>query len=114
MWQLFPDGRALNRRATLSFIFAAMMLCSYSFAESSADTYKAKCSACHGKRGDADTMIGKNLKLRPLHSPEVQNQSDEQIFNVISRGKDRMPAFDKKLSKEQIHELVRYVRTLTK
>lgn len=94
------------------FSCLALMLGTFVFAESAADTYKSKCSPCHGKRGDADTLIGKNLKLRPFHSSDVQNQTDEQLFTVISRGKDKMPAFYNKLPKEQIHQLVEYVRTL--
>lgn len=94
------------------FSCLALMLGTFVFAESAADTYKSKCAPCHGKRGDADTLIGKNLKLRPFHSSDVQNQTDEQLFTVISRGKDKMPAFYNKLPKEQIHQLVEYVRTL--
>jgi len=59
-------------------------------------------------------MIGKNLKLRSLTSPEVQNQSDEQLETVIRQGKNKnkMPAFDRKLSKEQIAAVVKYIRSL--
>ena len=57
-------------------------------------------------------MLGKNLKIRSLRSPEVQKQSDEELFNIISKGRYKMPAFDRKLSKEQIRELVRHIRSL--
>ena len=110
MWRLFSEGRALNRLAIL--IFAAMIFSIDSAADNGADIYKTKCAACHGKHGDADTMIAKNLKLRPLHSPEVQNQSDDELFNLISKGKEKMPAFDRKLSKDQIHQLVVQIRNL--
>jgi mono/diheme cytochrome c family protein len=85
-------------------------------AESAADIYKARCSACHGVHGAGDTMLGRNLKLRPLDSAEVQMQSDDELYTIISKGKgrDRMPAFDRKLSKEQIADLVRYIRSLKK
>lgn len=81
-------------------------------AESTADIYKRKCAACHGASGAGDTMLGKNLKVRSLRSSEVQKLSDDELFNIISKGRYKMPAFDRKLSKEQIHDLVRHIRSL--
>ena len=95
-------------------VVLALLLSTYTLAESGADIYKTKCSACHGVSGAGDTMLGKNLKLRPLGSAEVQKQSDDEFVTIISRGRNRMPAFDRKLSKGQIADLVRYIRSLTK
>lgn len=92
----------------------AFMFSTYALAEGGFDTYKSKCSACHGAHGAGDTMLGKNLKLRSLTSDEVQKQSDEELFAIISKGKNRMPSFERKLSKEQIEALVKYVRSLKK
>jgi mono/diheme cytochrome c family protein len=39
---------------------------------------------------------------------------DERIFNSIANGRERMPAFGKKLSDAQIEALVAYVRKLKK
>jgi len=91
-----------------------MLVSTYAFADSAADTYKRKCSACHGKNGAGDTMLGKNLKLRPLGSDEVQERSDDELFAIISKGKNRMPPFDRKLSKDQIHDLVKHIRSMKK
>ena len=57
-------------------------------------------------------MLGRNMNLRPLSSAEVQNQSDDQLFAIISKGKNRMPRYDRKLSRDQIHALVEYIRSL--
>jgi mono/diheme cytochrome c family protein len=100
-----------------SRVFAVfLLLCCSALAESSADLYKARCAACHGAHGTGDTMLGRNLKLRPLDSDEVQKQSDEELATLISKGKgkDRMPAFEHKLTREQIGDLVRYIRALKK
>ena len=105
-------GTALWRVALL--IPLALLLSAYTFADSAADTYKVKCSACHGVSGAGDTMLGRNLKLRSLASDDVQKESDEQLFTIISKGKNRMPSFDKKFSAEQIHGLVKHLRTLNK
>jgi cytochrome c553 len=103
-------------RTLVAIIMLALFFSSYTFAESTADTYKARCSACHGVNGAGDTMIGKNLKLRPLGSDEVQKQSDEELTDIISKGKgkNRMPSFERKLSKDQIADLVTYIRSLKK
>jgi mono/diheme cytochrome c family protein len=101
-------------KPSLAVIVLALMFSTYTFADSAADIYKTKCSACHGKNGAGDTMLGKNLKLRPLGSDDVQKQSDDELFAIISRGRKRMPPFDRKLSKDQIHDLVKFIRSLKK
>lgn len=101
-------------RASLGVILLALLFSTYAFTDSGADTYKTKCSACHGKSGAGDTMLGKNLKLHPLGSDEVQERSDDELFTIISKGKKRMPSFDRKLSKDQIRDLVKHIRSLKK
>jgi mono/diheme cytochrome c family protein len=98
----------------IAVILVALLFSTYIFAESGADVYKMRCSPCHGANGAGQTMIGKNLKLRSLASPEVQSQSDAQLAAIISQGKNRnkMPAFDRKLSKDQIAAVVKYIRSL--
>ena len=119
MLRLILGGAALQRcgnRAVLNpaIILLALLFSTYTFADSGADIYKTKCSACHGKNGAGDTMLGKNLKLRPLGSDDVQKQSDDELFTIISKGKKRMPPFDRKLSKDQIRDLAKYIRSLKK
>ncbi len=81
-------------------------------AESGAEIYKARCSACHAASGAGDTMLGKNMKLRALGSPDVQKESDQELAAIISRGKNRMPAYERKLSRDQIASVVKYIRSL--
>jgi len=74
-------------------------------------TFDAKCATCHGKDGRGKTFKGKLSHARDLTSGEWQNDvSDERLFNSISNGRNKMPAFKKKLSEAQIDELVAYVR----
>jgi cytochrome c6 len=89
-----------------------LLLSSPTFADSGADVYKMRCSSCHGPNGAGQTMLGKNLKLKSLAAPEVQNQSDAQLAAIISQGKNRMPSYSRKLSKEQIAAVVKYIRLL--
>ncbi len=101
-------------RASLAVLMLALVFSTYSFAEGGADTFKAKCAACHGANGAGDTTMGKNLKIRDLGSADVQKQSDAELDTAIAKGKGKMPAYDGKLTKEQIEGLVKYIRTLKK
>jgi mono/diheme cytochrome c family protein len=96
---------------TLAF---ALALSTYTFADAGGDTFKAKCAACHGTTGAGDTTMGKNLKLRDLGSPDVQKQTDDELTTIITAGKGKMPAYGSRLSKNQISELVKFIRTLKK
>ncbi len=76
--------------------------------------YKARCAMCHSADGSGNSPMGKNLKIRDLRSADVQKQSDAQLSEIIAKGKGKMPGFEKSLSKEQIGELVGYLRELGK
>ena len=106
-------GGVGTRRLAASLL-PLLFFSALAIADGGPETYKAKCSACHGVNGTGDTMIGKNLKLRSLASAEVQNRSDDELFTVISKGKNRMPSFSNKLSPDQIRGLVRHIRLLKK
>jgi mono/diheme cytochrome c family protein len=98
----------------MALAMAMVMVCStYTFADAAAD-YKAKCAMCHGRSGAGDTVIGKNMKLADLGSAGVQKLSDSELAGIIAKGKGKMPAQEGKLSKEQINDLVRWIRALKK
>jgi mono/diheme cytochrome c family protein len=101
-------------RVSLGLLVVAVALSTASFAEGGADTYKAKCAVCHGATGAGDTAMGKNLKLRDLGSADVQKQTDDELSTMITKGKGKMPAYDGKLTKDQISEVVKHIRTLKK
>ena len=78
------------------------------------DLFASKCAICHGPDGSAQTTMGKNLKIRDFHSADVQKQTDADLRTTIAKGKGKMPAFDGKLTGEQIDGLVGYIRELGK
>ena len=78
------------------------------------DLFKAKCAACHGADASGNTPMGKKLNIRDLHSAEVQSQTDAQLSDIISKGKGKMPAYEKSLTAEQISQLVAFIRELNK
>jgi mono/diheme cytochrome c family protein len=76
--------------------------------------YNNQCASCHGKDGSR-TLRGKIIGATDLSSANWQERtSDEHIFNTISNGHGKMPAFGKKLSQSEIESLVAYVRRLKK
>jgi cytochrome c6 len=73
--------------------------------------YSPKCAACHGPDGSG-TAMGKKLGVRDFHSAEVQKQTDEELTEVITKGKGKMPAFGAKIKPDDITKLVAYIRGL--
>lgn len=78
------------------------------------ETYKAKCVACHGADGTGNTPAGKAMKVRDLTSADVQGQTDAQLYDLIAKGKGKMPGYEKTLGADKCKELVAYVRSLKK
>ena len=79
-------------------------------ADQAADLFKSKCAMCHGPDGK-----GKMAGTKDLGSAEVQKASDADLTATITKGKPpKMPAYDGKLTADQIKSLVAYVRSLKK
>jgi mono/diheme cytochrome c family protein len=75
--------------------------------------FKSKCAKCHGDDGRARNMRGKHEHARDLTDAKWQDDvTDERLFNSISNGRSKMPAFKHKLGEDQINALVTYVRGL--
>jgi cytochrome c oxidase subunit 2 len=74
--------------------------------------YKAKCAACHGPDGAGGTVAGKKLGAKDFHSPAVTAMSDGDLADVTKNGKDKMPAYGKSLTDDQIKSLIKYIRTM--
>ena len=75
--------------------------------------YAKSCATCHGRDGRAKTFKARFNRARNLTDATWQaDASDERIYNSISNGRGKMPAFGKKLSEEEINGLVAHVRGL--
>ena len=109
--------RDLVRALVASVVLVGLVgFCSgYSQAQNSGESlFKTKCAACHGVDGTGEVPMGKKLGARNLGSAEVQGQSDAQLTEIVTKGKNKMPAYEGKLTKEQIGQLVAYIRELGK
>src|SRR5262245_4177239 len=77
--------------AFATFIFASSV---FSMAQTDvAALYKSKCQGCHGADGTGNTPMGKKVGARDFHAPEVSKQSDEELFDITKKGKNKMPAY---------------------
>jgi mono/diheme cytochrome c family protein len=84
-------------------------------AQSAGDVlYKSKCQACHGPDGSGDTVMGKKLGARDLRSAEVQKQTDAQLAEIITKGKEKMKGFEGRLTPDEVKTLVAHLRALKK
>jgi mono/diheme cytochrome c family protein len=81
---------------------------------SGADLYKAKCAMCHGPAGDANTPAGKAFKAPSFSSPEVLKQNDADLMAITKKGKGKMPAWNGKLTDDQLKDVLAYIHTLQK
>jgi cytochrome c6 len=99
-------------QAVLAISAFALAFSTCSLADSGGDIFKAKCAMCHGADGKGATAMGKTLNLRDLGSADVQSQSDADLTGIITNGKGKMPKYDGKLSKDQINDVVKFIRTL--
>ena len=112
---IFGRVRHLNttlRRCSALLVFA-LILITCAWADGGSE-FKSRCAPCHGTRGAGETKLGQNLKVRNLASADVQKQSDTELIEIIRKGRGKMPPYESKLKREQIDELVKYIRSLKK
>jgi mono/diheme cytochrome c family protein len=96
--------------ATATFLGSAELGFGQAAKSSGADIYKAQCVTCHAADGRG-SAVGKSLHAADLDSPQVQQQSDAQLMEVIKNGRGSMPPFGDSLSEAEIASLVKYIRT---
>ena len=103
-----------QRMVVLAFGALSLVGSSARAQDDAAGLFKSKCAACHGADGTGNTPVGKSMKIRDFHSPDVQKQSDADLTQIITAGKGAMPSYKGKLTDAQIKQLVGYIRSLAK
>ena len=82
-------------------------------AQDAAATYKTKCLMCHGADGKG-SPTGLKMGAHDFTSADVQKETDAQLTDVITKGKNKMPPYAGKLKDSEIKDLVPYIRSLKK
>ena len=108
MRELFP------RLISAGILFCLALPSAMQAQSESAKIFKANCVTCHSANGSGDTAAGKAFHAKDLRSAEVQKQTDEELAEVITKGKGKMPAFGAKIKPDDVKKLVAYLRELPK
>lgn len=98
-------------RIASALVFSSLLLFGvsvYATEDHPSALFKEHCAICHGEDGKGQTPKGKQLNSRNLTDAEWQEEeSDEELIEVVTEGEMDMPSFKKKLTKEQIESLVK-------
>ena len=100
--------------APFTVVAVLLFFVSLASAQTAASVYKAKCAMCHGADGKGTTSAGKAMGVHDFSSDTVQKMSDEELANIISKGKNKMPSYSNKLKGPEIKDLATYVHGLGK
>jgi cytochrome c6 len=78
--------------------------------------YMAKCASCHGKDGKGNVGMAKIFKCDAaaldLTDAATQAKPDAELTRATKQGVGKMPAYDGKLSEDQILSLTAYIKSL--
>ena len=103
------------KQITAMLVFAAMLSGS-AVAQKTDALFGANCAKCHGTDGKGSKTT--KMHVGDLQSKVVQAMSDDQMYESIGVGvhhKEYPHAYlNRGLMREQIQELVKYIRTLGK
>ena len=82
-------------------------------AERGRSVYAANCARCHGGDGMSHTSMGQLTEAPDLTDAAWQSRrSNARMIASVTNGRGEMPAFKRKLSRQEIAAAVAYVRTL--
>lgn len=72
--------------------------------------YRAKCASCHGANALTTIRTARKLGIDPKRLSLMDNTlTRDEMIAITEKGKDKMPGFEKELSKERIGAVIDYV-----
>lgn len=95
-----------SKSLTLQKADATAQLASGNVIEGGAIIYTNECQRCHGANGDAMIAGAKNLQITMLDNAGIKE--------MVTNGKNTMPAYGDKLKPEEIDAVVAYAASLKK
>ena len=80
--------------------------------------YNIDCALCHGENGDGKTDLAKDmqLSLTDFTDPKtLDGKTDDQLFDLIRKGKDKMPGEEAARAKnDEVKAVIQYIRHMSK
>ena len=105
----------MKKTSVLLAVFAASVSCALA-APDGATIYGEKCKKCHGEKGEGNPKaiekLCKGVELEKLKLDPIAEKSDEEVRKLVVEGKEKMPAYQDKLTAEEIDAVVAYCRVL--
>jgi mono/diheme cytochrome c family protein len=79
--------------------------------------YALDCIMCHGFEGDGKGDLAQEMKLT-LHDwrdpASLRDFADGELFQIISKGKGKMPGDEARMKPDQIWHMINFIRSFTK
>ena len=75
--------------------------------------YTKNCQTCHGATGEGGPVTlqdGTKLKVPSLREGHAVRHPDSDFLKQITKGGDGMPAFESKLTPDQVNDVIRFIR----
>ena len=80
--------------------------------------YVVDCAMCHGSNGNGQTDLAKDMQLTlgDWTDPKtLADKPDQELFNAIRNGKDKMPAeAEGRAKSDEVWNLILYIRGFSK
>jgi mono/diheme cytochrome c family protein len=78
--------------------------------------FEKHCVTCHGPRGRGDGLAITGATVADLSSPTTQRKLNADLLTTIHEGRPGkvMPSWEYRFSKDQLRDVLAYVRTLKK
>jgi cytochrome c553 len=73
-----------------------------------ASLYRQNCAICHGAEAYGKEVDGKLVPS--LRFGDIENKSEQEIYEQIAHGKLPMPAFKNQLTEDEIQRMVIFIR----
>jgi|SRR5262249_20746775 len=76
--------------------------------------FEITCAACHGLLGDGNSLVARNMSIKPPPSlyPFVRSLPPGRIFQIISNGWGLMPAYAEHIPAHERWAVIAYLRAL--
>jgi cytochrome c5 len=82
------------------------------------EIYSRDCAMCHGDNGNGQSDLAKDMQLtlKDWTDPKsLADMTDQQLFDMIRKGKDKMPPEDPSRAKDdEIRSIILYIRDFSK
>jgi mono/diheme cytochrome c family protein len=102
------------KRLLVMFILVLFAAPTGVFADGGSD-FQAKCAGCHGAKANLLPKTARLLKVEPRKlALKASQMNKEEMIAITEKGKDKMPAFEKDLTREQIVSIIDYIMAIRK